>query len=316
MPAPDYRIGDSVATREAFGTALLALGHLDRRVVSLDADVSNSTFSEKFEKAHPDRAYQCYIAEQVMVGAAMGLASRGAIPFPSTFGCFLTRASDFIRVAGISNLDVKIAGSHVGVSIGEDGPSQMALEDLAMMRAVPNATVLYPCDAVSAERLVAVAAATPGPVYLRLSRPKTPVIYPAAEMFPRGGSKTLRQSDTDAVTVVAAGVTLHEALAAHDRLARDGVMIRVIDAYSVQPIDAAGLLAAVARTGGRLITVEDHYAAGGLGDAVAEAVAGARVQLVRLAVREIPRSGKPEELLDRFGISARAIVEAVKTMST
>jgi transketolase len=314
MPAPAYAIGDAVATREAFGTALLALGALDPRVVSLDADVSNSTFSEKFEKAYPDRAYQCYIAEQVMVGAAMGLASRGAIPFPSTFGCFLTRASDFIRVAGISNLGVKIAGSHVGVSIGEDGPSQMALEDLAMTRAVPNATVLYPSDGVSAERLVAVAAATPGPVYLRLSRPKSPVIYPATEMFPRGGSKTLKTSDRDAAAVIAAGVTLHEALKAYETLAKAGVMIRVIDAYCVQPIDRDTLVAAGKATGGRLITVEDHYAAGGLGDAVSEAVADQGFRVTRLAVREIPRSGKPDELLDRFGISARAIVDAVRAI--
>ncbi len=192
-PAPAYTPGDSVATREAFGAALVTLGSLDRRVVALDADVKNSTFSEKFEKAYPDRFYQTFIAEQVMVGAAMGLASRGAVPFPSTFACFLGRAADFIRMAGISNLNIKLAGSHVGVSIGEDGPSQMALEDLAMMRAVPNCTVLYPCDAMSAERLVALAAATPGPVYLRLSRPKTPVIYDASESFVVGGSKLLKQ---------------------------------------------------------------------------------------------------------------------------
>jgi len=200
------------------------------------------------------------------------------------------------------------------VSIGEDGPSQMALEDLAMMRAVPNATVLYPCDGVSAERLVAVAAATPGPVYLRLSRPKSPVIYDAAELFPRGGSKTLRQSDADAVTVVAAGVTVAEALKAHDTLAGEGIALRVIDAYSVQPIDRDGLIAAGRATSGRMITVEDHYAAGGLGDAVSEAVWDQGFRVKRLAVREIPRSGQPDELLDRFGISARAICEAVRTL--
>ena len=314
MPAPGYKRGDSVATREAFGTALTSLGRLDRRVVSLDADVNNSTFAEKFEKVFPERTYEVFIAEQVMIGAAMGLASRGAIPFPATFGCFLERASDFIRVTGISNLNVKMAGSHVGVSIGEDGPSQMALEDLAMMRAVPNATVLYPCDGVSAERLVAVAAATPGPVYLRLSRPKSPVIYDAAELFPRGGSKTLRQSATDAVTVVAAGVTVAEALKAHDTLAGEGIALRVIDAYSVQPIDRDGLIAAGQATSGRMITVEDHYAAGGLGDAVSEALWDQGFRVKRLAVREIPRSGQPDELLDRFGISARAICEAVRTI--
>jgi transketolase len=243
----------------------------------------------------------------------MGLASRGAIPFPSTFACFLERASDFLRMAGISALGVKFAGSHAGISIGEDGPSQMALEDLAMARGLPNATVLYPSDGVSAYRLVAAAAATPGPVYLRLSRPKTPVIYPPGEAFPVGGSKTLRESDDDAVTVVAAGVTVHEALKAHDRLAARGIRIRVIDAYSVQPIDRAALIAAGTRTAGRLVTVEDHYAHGGLGDAVSEAVWDRGFRVQRLAVREIPRSGKPDELLERYGISAAAIVRAVET---
>ncbi len=313
MPAPAYRKGDAVATREAYGAALVALGALDRRVVALDADVKNSTFSEHFEKAYPDRFYQNFIAEQAMVGAAMGMASRGAVPFPSSFACFLERASDFIRMAGISNLNVKLAGSHAGVSIGEDGPSQMALEDLAMMRAVPNATVFYPCDAVSAERLMALAATTPGPVYLRASRPKTPVIYEASDTFVVGGSKVLRSSDHDVATIVAAGVTVFEALKAHDALASDGVAVRVIDAYSIQPIDRQGLLAAARATGGRVITVEDHYAAGGLGDAVSEALGDRGFQFQRLAVREIPRSGPPDELLDKYGLSARAIAEAVRT---
>jgi len=314
MPAPKYTKGDKVATREAYGAALAALGAVDPRVVALDADVGNSTYSNAFAAALGDRFYQFFIAEQAMVGAAMGLAARGAIPFPSTFACFLTRAADFIRMAGISSVNVKFAGSHAGVSIGEDGPSQMALEDLALMRAVPNCTVLYPCDGVSAERLVAAMAASSGPAYLRTSRPKTPVIYEASEEFPIGGSKVLRQSDRDVATVVAAGVTVFEALDAHDRLARDGVAIRVIDAYSVQPIDAATLVASGRATGGRLITVEDHYVAGGLGDAVSEAVAGERIAVHRLAVREIPRSGRPAELLDRYGISAAHIVSAVKTL--
>jgi transketolase len=312
LPTPRYALGDLVATREAYGTALAALGAIDRRVVALDADVKNSTFSERFEQAHPDRFYQMFIAEQVLVGAAMGLASRGAIPFPSSFACFLNRASDFIRLAGVSNLTVKLAGSHAGVSIGEDGPSQMALEDLAIMRAVPNCTVFYPCDAMSAERLMAVAAATPGPVYLRMSRPKTPVIYAAEATFVAGGSKTLRQSPSDAVTVVAAGVTVFEALRAADALAREGVHIRVIDAYSVQPIDRESLIAAGRATGGRLISVEDHYAHGGLGDAVSEAVWDQGFRVKRLAVREIPRSGTPEELMEKYGISANAIVTAVR----
>jgi transketolase len=313
-PAPAYKLGDSVATREAFGTALAALG-ADPRIVALDADVKNSTFSERFEKAHPERFHQMFIAEQVMIGAAMGLAARGAIPFPSTFACFLARAADFIRMLGISNLNVKLVGSHAGVSIGEDGPSQMALEDLAMMRAVPNCTVLYPCDGMSAERLVALAARHPGPVYIRTSRPKTPVIYDASERFQVGGSKVLRSSSDDVATVVAAGVTVYEALKAHDELKRDGVSIRVIDAYSVQPIDASTLLTSARETNRTVVTVEDHYVHGGLGDAVAEAVAPDRMAVHRLAVLEVPRSGKPEELIDRFGISARAIVAAVRRVT-
>jgi transketolase len=253
-----------------------------------------------------------FIAEQAMVGAAMGLAARGAIPFPSTFACFLTRAADFIRMAGISNVNVKLAGSHAGISIGEDGPSQMALEDLAMMRAVPDCTVVYPSDGVSAERLVVEMARTRGVAYMRTSRPKTAVLYGTAEKFPIGGSKTLRQSADDVATVVAAGVTVYEALTAHDQLAAEGIHIRVIDAYSVQPIDAAALIDAGRATKGVIISVEDHYAAGGLGDAVSEAVATAGFAVKRLAVREIPRSGQPEELLDRYGISARHIVDAVK----
>src|SRR6185436_2997616 len=217
-----------------------------------------------------DRFFQTFIAEQAMIGVSMGMASRGAIPFPTTFACFLERGADFIRMAGISNLNIKLAGTHCGVSIGEDGPSQMALEDLAMVRGLPNATVLYPCDAVSTERLLAVAAATRGPAYLRLSRPKTPVIYGNDEQFPVGGSKTLRKSDKDQVVVVAAGVTVFEALKAHDALAKENVHVRVVDAYSVQPIDRDGIVAAAKASGGRVITVEDHYAHGGLGDAVSE----------------------------------------------
>ena len=314
LPAPAYKLGDSVATREAYGTALAALGAIDRRVVALDSDVKNSTFSERFEAKHPDRFYQTFIAEQAMVGVSMGLAARGAVPFPSSFACFLERASDFIRMAGISNVNVKLAGSHAGVSIGEDGPSQMALEDLAMMRAVPNCTVFYPADATCAERLVALAAATPGPVYIRTTRPKTPVLYGTDERFPVGGSKVLKQTGDDKVTVVAAGITLYEALKAHDVLASRGIGIRVIDAYCVQPIDRTGLVQAGQATGGRIITVEDHYAHGGIGDAVSEAVGDQGFRITRLAVREIPRSGPPDVLLDRYGISARAIVDAVQHM--
>jgi transketolase len=314
VPPPDYKLGDLVATREAYGTALARLGGLDDRIVALDADVKNSTFSDRFEKMFPERFYQCFIAEQVMVGAAMGLASRGAIPFPSTFACFLSRAYDFIRMAAISGVPVKLAGSHAGVSIGEDGPSQMALEDLAMMRAEPNFAVLYPCDAVSAERLVELAAYHEGPAYIRTSRPKTPVIYEPDEAFRLGGSKVLRQSASDGATIVAAGVTVFEALKAYDALRAEGAFIRVIDAYSVQPIDAETMVAAARVTGGKIITVEDHYVAGGLGDAVAAAIAPAGFTVHRLGVTEIPRSGKPEELMDRFGISAAHIVTAVRQM--
>ena len=312
LPTPSYQLGDKVATREAYGTALAALGALDHRVVALDADVGNSTFSETFEKAHSDRFYETYIAEQVMVGAAMGLASRGAIPFPSTFACFLTRASDFVRMAGIGGANIKFAGSHAGVSIGEDGPSQMALEDLAMMRGVPGCAVLYPCDGMSAERLVAVAAAYAGMVYIRTSRPKTEVIYASSDEFVVGGSHVLRESPDDVATVVTAGVTVFEALAAYEQLRQEGIVIRVIDAYSIQPIDSETLIRSGLQTGRRLISVEDHYAAGGLGDAVSEAVADQGVTVSRLAVREVPRSGKPAELLDRYGISAAHIVAAVQ----
>ena len=319
IAAPSYKPGEQVATREAWGTALAALGAIDHRVVSLDADVKNSTFSDRFEKAFPDRFYQNFIAEQVMVGAAMGLAARGAIAFATTFACFLARAADFIRMAGLSNarhqLNVKLTGSHAGISIGEDGPSQMALEDLSMMRAVPDCAVLYPCDAVSAERLVAEMAAYHGLAYMRTSRPKTDIVYGLDERFPIGGSKVMYQSASDVATVVAAGVTVFEARKAYAQLKGEGIHIRVIDAYSVQPIDAATLVASAKATKGVIITVEDHYATGGLGDAVAEAVAPAGFAVHRLAVRELPRSGQPAELLDRYGISARHIVDAVRRLA-
>ena len=311
LDPPSYKLGESVATREAYGTAIAKLGSDDDRIVALDADVKNSTFSDKFEQQHPARFYQAFIAEQVMIGAAMGLAARGAIPFPSTFAAFLTRAYDFIRMAAISNVNIKMAGSHAGVSIGEDGPSQMALEDLAMMRAQPNITVLYPCDAVSTERLLEKAAYHAGPVYMRISRPKTPVIYGPDETFELGGLKVLRQSAADAATVIGAGVTVFEALKAYDELQKQGVSVRVVDLYSLQPIDAAALVQCAEATQGRLITVEDHYRAGGIGDAVATAVASRGFTVKRLAVPEIPRSGTPEQLLDRYGISARHIVAAV-----
>ena len=308
---PSYKLGDSVATREAYGAALAKLGNDDDRIVALDGDVKNSTFSERFEEKHPERFYQNYIAEQVLIGSAMGLASRGAIPFPSTFAAFLTRAADFVRMAAISNLNIKMAGSHAGVSIGEDGPSQMALEDLAMMRAQPNITVLYPCDAMSTERLLELMAYHPGPAYMRTSRPKTPVIYGPDERFAIGGLKVLRQSANDVATVIGGGITVFEALKAYEELQKRSVSIRVIDLYSLQPIDSGSLLQSARATKGRVITVEDHYAGGGIGDAVAAAVAAGGFIVERLCVREIPRSGMPEELVDHYGISARHIVAAV-----
>ena len=309
---PPYDLGSEVATRVAYGNAIAALGESDSRIVALDADVGNSTFSQTFQHTTPKRFYQMHIAEQVMIGAAMGFASRGAIPFPSSFACFLTRASDFIRMAGIGQMNIKIAGSHAGVSIGEDGPSQMALEDLAMMRAVPDCVVFYPCDGVSTERLTEVAAAYHGMAYIRTSRPKTPVIYTSTEEFVLGGSKVLRESEKDVVTIVAAGVTVFEALKAYGVLRNEGIAVRIIDAYSLQPIDQAKLLVAGHQTGGRIVTVEDHYPTGGLGDAVSEAVACDDMSVERLAVRAVPRSGGSAELLECFGISAHKIAEAAR----
>ena len=312
MAAPNYTPTDSVATREAFGTALAALGEANPLVVGLDADVKNSTFTDKFGKQFPDRFFENFIAEQNMVGASAGLAACGKIPFAATFACFLTRAYDFIRMAAISHNNIKLMGSHVGVSIGEDGPSQMGLEDIAMMSAQPGMVVLYPSDAVCTHRLVELMAAHPGPVYLRTGRPKAPILYTNDETFTIGGLKVLRQSATDRLTIVAAGVTLFEALKAYDQLKTAGIAVRVIDLYSIVPIDRAGLIEHARMTQGRLLTVEDHYAHGGLGDAVLGAVAEEGFRVHKIAVREIPHSGKPDELIDRYGLSARAIVETVK----
>jgi len=279
----------------------------------VDGDTKNSTFSEKFKAVAPERFAEGYIAEQNMVGVALGTSTEGKIPIASTFACFLTRAYDFIRMAVYSRpKHLVLCGSHAGVSIGEDGPSQMALEDLAMMRALVKSTVLYPSDAVCAEKCVEAAARAEGIVYIRTSRPKTPVLYANDEAFPIGGSKTLRRSDKDAVTIVGAGVTLFEALTAHERLQKDGIAVRVIDLYSVQPLDAETLRQAAKETRA-IITVEDHSPRGGIGEAVA-AVVGGSTRLEILGVREIPRSGKPTELLEAHGISADAIVRAVRKM--
>jgi transketolase len=313
-PPPPYKIGDDVAPREAYGDALVRLGTVDARIVALDAEVKNSTFAEKFKEKYPERFIECFIAEQNMVGMALGVSGEGFVPLASTFGAFFARAYDFIRMAAYSApRHLILAGTHVGVSIGEDGPSQMALEDLAMMRGILGSTVLYPSDGTSAGRLVEEAVRAGGIVYLRLGRPKNKVIYGPEETFPIGGSKVLRRSDRDACTVVAAGVTLHEALAAHERLAAEGVAIRVIDAYSVKPIDLATLKQALDETGA-IVTVEDHTPWGGLGEAVAAAVRPGRLEM--LAVRDVPRSGKPHELLAHHGIDAAAIVDAVRRIGS
>src|SRR5712692_2503862 len=312
---PDYKPGQMVATREAYGTALRKLAAVNPKVLALDGDVKNSTFAETLQKAYPDRLFQGYIAEQNLVGVGVGLAAQEQVPFVTTFACFLSRAYDQIRMAAISRSSVNLCGSHCGVSIGEDGPSQMGLEDLAILRAIPGATVLYPSDAVAAERLTEAAARLPGICYLRTSRPKTPVLYANNEEFPVPGFKVLRQSSSDRAAVIAAGITLHEALKAYEQLKARGIATRIIDLYCVKPIDAAALGEQVRATRGRVVTVEDHYPEGGLGEAVLGALTtgGTALQAAcRLTVTGVPHSGKPEELLDAFGISARHIVGAVE----
>jgi len=312
--APNYKIGQLAASREAYGTGLKNLGAVNAKVYALDGDVKNSTFSETLQKAQPDKLIQGYIAEQNLVSVAVGMAAQGLVPFVDTFACFLSRAYDQVRMAAISRSNINLCGSHCGVSIGEDGPSQMALEDLAAFRAIPGAAVFYPSDAVSAERLTEEAARRPGICYIRTSRPKTPVLYSADEKFPVPGLKVLRQSASDRVTVIGAGITLYEALKAYDELAARKFAIRVIDLYCIKPLDVAALAENVRATEGRLITVEDHYPQGGLGEAVLGALAEAGVPLsaVRhLAVERVPHSGQPDELIEAFGISARHIVAAV-----
>jgi transketolase len=302
-----------VATRVAFGNALARIYPEFPRIVSLDAEVSNSTMAELFKAPYPERFFEMYIAEQNMVGMGLGLARREKIPFMSTFAAFLSRAFDQIRMSQYSDPNMKFVGSHAGVSIGPDGPSQMALEDLAMFRAVLSSVVLYPSDAVSAEKLVEAAARHQGIVYLRTTRMKTPILYGPEEEFNIGGSKVLRRSEKDAVTVIGAGVTLHQALAAWEALQKEGINIRVIDLYSIKPLDL-GTLQAAARETKALITVEDHYPEGGLGEAVKSAFTEVRTPIHILAVTLKPKSGKPEELLDYEGISAGAIVRKVKEL--
>lgn len=317
LELPHYDNTKPVATRKAYGDALVALGAANPDVVVLDGEVSNSTFADEFAKAYPDRYFEQYIAEQQMVAAAVGMSVRHKIPFASTFAAFYTRAYDFIRMAAVSQANIRLCGSHAGVSIGQDGPSQMALEDLSMMQAVYGSTVVYPCDPNQTVHLVAEMADHSGIVYMRTTREATPVIYSPDDKFPIGGSKVIHSSGNDQVTVVAAGITLHEALKAYDQLKQDGVTIRVIDAYSVKPIDEETLLAAAQETGEKIVVVEDHWYEGGLGDAVLDVFAqrdGPLPEVVKLAVNNMPTSGTPEQLLDAAGISADHIVQAVKAL--
>jgi transketolase len=315
LELPRYELGDEVATRKAYGEALAALGTARGDVVALDGEVSNSTFAEIFKEAHPDRYFEMYIAEQQLVAAAVGMHARGWNAFASSFAAFFSRAYDFVRMAAISRVDLRLAGSHAGVSIGEDGPSQMALEDIASLRAVHSSVVLHPCDANQAAKLVVAMADTKGIVFLRTLRPNTPVIYDADEEFEVGGSRVIRSSDEDDVTLVGAGVTVHEALKAADTLEEDGISARVIDLYSIKPVDVETLQAAAEATG-KIITVEDHFPEGGLGDAVLSALAETdeHPRVVKLAVREMPRSGKPDELLAAYGIDAEHIAEAARRL--
>jgi len=316
-PLPHYRAGDKVATRKAYGDALVAVGARDPRVVALDGEVSNSTYASEFAHAYPDRYFEMFIAEQQMVAAATGLAVRGYTTFASTFAAFLTRAYDFIRMGAISGVDLRLMGSHAGVEIGADGPSQMALEDLAMMRAVHASTVLYPSDATSTVALVAEMAATPGISYLRTTRGAYPVLYPDSETFPVGGSKVLRSGERDQVAFIGAGVTLHECLKAADTLQNEGISARVIDAYSVKPIDTATLAAAAVATNGRIVVAEDHHPEGGLGSAVIDALidnGASDLRIAHLAVRGMPGSGTGQELMAWAGIDADHIAAAARKL--
>ena len=304
---------DKVATRRAYGNALEQLGQVNEAVVALDGDVKNSTYAEDFFEAFPKRSFQSYIAEQNMVGMGLGMSAKGYIPFIATFAAFLTRAHDQIRMAAYSFSNMKFVGSHVGVSIGADGPSQMGLEDMAMFRPIPGCTVLYPSDGPSAEACVSTLARHKGLSYLRTTRPATPLLYGPDEKFPIGGSKVLKKSQRDVAAVIAAGITVHEALKAHEELKKEGISVRIIDAYSVQPVDKAGLASEVGKSGKKVVVVEDHFPDGGLGDAVAMALSG-KAEIIHLAVRELPRSGEPDELLDKYGINAEHIKRAVKKL--
>ncbi len=313
IPVTDYTNGKAVSTRKAYGNTLLNLAPLMQNIVVLDAETSNSTYAETMKKVAPERFFEMYIAEQNMVGTALGLAKRGKLPFVSTFAAFFSRAFDQIRMSQYAGAHLVFVGSHAGVSIGEDGASQMALEDIALFRTLHNSTVLYPSDAVAAEKCIVTAANHDGLVYVRTTRKDTHVLYPQTETFPVGGSKTLRASSTDAITLVGAGITVHEALAAHGELMKAGIAVRVIDLYSIKPIDSAALHKAVTETG-HLLVIEDHYAEGGIAEAVRSALGDQAGAVTSLAVTKQPKSGKPEELLEYEGISSSAIVNKAKEL--
>lgn len=313
---PKYDVGSRMATRRAYGDALAAVGSRRGDVVALDGEVSNSTHADIFGNAHPDRFFECYIAEQQAVATAVGMQVRGWTPYVSTFAAFLTRAYDFIRMAAVSRANIRLSGSHAGVSIGEDGPSQMALEDIAMMRAIHGSTVLYPSDGNQAAQLVAAMADLDGISYIRTTREATPVLYEPDEVFRVGGSRVLRSSDNDKLTIVAAGITVHESLKAVDAMAADDINVRLIDLYSVKPIDTATLEAAASDTG-TILTVEDHWSEGGIGDAVLGALGGLRnpPRVVKIAVQGMPGSGKPADLLSQAGIDAAHIEAAARLLA-
>lgn len=313
-PSTLYKVGDLVATREAYGKALVELGNNYEDVVVMDGDMSNSTYSYLFEEKYPERYFEMFIAEQNMVSVAMGMSERGRVPFVSTFASFLTRAFDQIRIAHLAGNHIVFCGSHYGVSIGQDGPSQMGLEDISMFRTLPNTVVFNSCDAVSCQKIVQLAYNLQGMNYIRITKLKNPVIYDNNEKFEVGGSKTLKKSEEDTVTVVACGITVHEALNSYEELKKVGINIRVIDAYSIKPIDKKTILKASKETKA-IITVEDHYITGGLGDAVLEVLSENRfVPVYKMGVTKLPRSGKPEELLEYEGIDAKSIVEKIKSV--
>jgi len=304
---------DKTATRRAYGNALLNLGKINETVVAIDGDVKNSTYAEDFFESFPKRSFQSYIAEQNMVGMSIGMSAKGYLPFLATFSAFLARAHDQIRMSAYSFSNIKFAGSHSGVSIGADGPSQMGLEDLSIFRPIPGCAVLYPCDAYSTEACVESMAKHKGLAYIRTTRPATPLIYGKDEKFPIGGSKVLRKSQSDVAMVIGAGLTVHEALKAYDELKGERISVRIIDAYSVEPIDKDNLLKEVEKAEKKVVVVEDHFQNGGLGDAVAQALSG-KAEIIHLAVKDLPRSGKPEELLNKYGIDANHIIKAVKEL--